>query len=169
MLKRMTYPTQERLKEVFDYFPETGIFIRKPKPGKRNIQTGRKVGTIHEDGYEYFGVDYKIYLAHRLAWLYMTGEVPDYLDHKNGIKSDNRFKNLRLATQAQNQLNHRKTCRNKSGIKGVCWVKRYSRWVAQASLNGKYNWLGSFKTIEEAEACVRAFREIHHGEFANHG
>ena len=169
MLKRMIYPTQERLKQVFEYNPETGIFMRKPKLTKRSRKTAIPVGTIHEDGYVYFGLDYKIYLAHRLAWLYMTGEVPNYLDHKNGIKSDNRFSNLRLATQAQNQLNHQKTCRNKSGIKGVCWVKRSNRWVAQASLNGKYNWLGSFKTIEEAEACVRAFRELHHGEFTNHG
>lgn len=169
MTPRKNHITLERLHAIIHYDPTTGIFIRKPIHGRGRCAAGIRADYLRVDGYSYVCVDRMSYLAHRLAWIYMTGVVPAYLDHINGMKSDNRIENLRIATQWQNQLNHSRSLRNTNGIKGVCWSTRNKRWIAQSRMNSKSNWLGSFMTKDEAEAAVKAFRELHHGEFINHG
>lgn len=169
MTPRKKHITLERLKELVSYDPETGVFTRKKVAGSGRQPEGKRADSVHPDGYAYVTVDRMIYLAHRLAWIYMTGEIPEYIDHRNNDKADNVFSNLRLATQHQNQCNHLRMITNKSGIKGVCWVTRYKRWVAQVQIKGKPNWLGSFHSKEEAEMVVKAFRELHHKDFVNHG
>lgn len=169
MTPRKNHIKQERLKELVNYDPETGIFTRKQVLGTGRQPAGKRADHIHTDGYAYVTVDRMIYLAHRLAWIYMTGKIPDYIDHCDNHKANNVFSNLRLATQHQNQCNHLKMSTNKSGIKGVSWIARQQRWVAQSRTNGKPNWLGSFHSKEEAEKVVKAFRELHHKEFTNHG
>jgi len=90
----MSKLTQERLKEVLDYDPETGEFYRKEV--KQWWKFGDKVKYNINDGYKKINVDSKLYLAHRLAWLYIHGYFPEYgIDHINRIRGDNRILNLR--------------------------------------------------------------------------
>ena len=108
--------TQEYLKSVLSYDPETGIFTWKYRQGLigkkiswNTRYSEKQAGTIDPVGYLGIAIEYKRYYAHRLAWLYMTGELPKkYIDHLNGNKSDNRFLNLREATNSENQQNQKR-------------------------------------------------------------
>jgi len=154
-----TYPTQERLKQLLDYDPETGLFSRLS--GWR----GKKVGTIDAKGYVRICVDYSIFRAHRLAWIYMTGEIPDdQIDHVNGDRSDNRWANLRSATQSQNQFNRSVRSENCTGMKGVT-LQPNGTYRAQIFIEGKLKCLGRHKTADEAKAAYNAAAMIIHGEY----
>lgn len=158
--------TQERLKQVLVYDPVTG---RMHHLGRMGVKHGSKAGASDIEGYLVVRVDGVKHRANRLAWLYMTGEHPDgQIDHVNGIRSDDRFCNLRLVSNKQNGRNQRLQSGNKSGVTGVCWHKRFGKWIAQIRVDGKYIYLGMFSDIEDA-AAVRKAAEVEHGFHANHG
>lgn len=158
--------TQARLKELLHYDPETGWFTWRintavAKPGER-------AGGGHGLGYRQMGLDYKKYLEHILAWLYVTGSwPPDEVDHKNGDKADNRWENLRLATRSQQGYNKPGYKRNKTGTPGV--HKHGNKFRARLQINGRAIDLGVFNTVEEAVAARRKADEEHLGDFANKG
>jgi len=120
--------TAERLREVLRYEPETGVFVWRVRAARR-IHVGAVAGNISpSSGYRFIGVDCRLYGAHRLAWLYMTGEWPKHqVDHVNMDCADNRWANLRDATCSQNTANSCVRINNKSGFKGVSWDKRRRR------------------------------------------
>ena len=152
--------TQDRLKELLSYNPNTGVFTWKKAKG--GCPPGKKAGSVNSRGYLFIGIDGQIYRAHRLAWLWVNGCWPaSGLDHKNGDQLDNRIANLREANQWQNSANS-KTRRN--GLKGV--GKTFSGWMAKIRSEGKEFYLGHFRTEEEAHQayCEAAFRL--NGEFA---
>lgn len=159
--------TQEELKRLFSYDPETGLFTRLI--GRQGVAAGTIAGTRMLNGYTAISIKPKKYYAHRLAWLYMTGEWPeDLLDHINGDPADNRFQNLRPALKCQNSFNSKRNTRNKSGVKGVCWHKAMKKWHVQLRFNGKQQNLGFFDNLDVAAEFVRKAREQYHGEFARH-
>lgn len=164
--------TAEQLRGMMNYDPSTGIFtwLKRCDEGRldRTWNTryaGAACGTPHSHGYTVIRVLGRAYLAHRLAWLYMTGAWPSGgIDHRNLAKSDNRFPNLRPATDSQNHANVPTRAHNKSGFKGV--QKRKGRWVAFISKNRKQHYLGAFGRPEDAHAAYcEAARETY-GEFA---
>lgn len=158
--------TQERLKELLHYDPETGVFTWKV--GRGGIRKGQPAGTLAGD-YIQISVDRQLIRAHRLAWLYMTGAFPKHnVDHENTIGTDNCWTNLRAATHAENGLNRGAQSNNSSGAKNV---SRHSggAWVARIQVGGTYKHLGSFPTIIAAAEAAAAARRQHHGEFANNG
>src|SRR5579864_3559439 len=107
--------TLTRLYEVLDYRPETGLFIWKINTGKRRM-AGKQAGCKMVRGYHTLSIDRIQYTAHRVAWFYMTGDwPPDDIDHINGVRTDNRFCNLRLATKRDNSFNKGPLPSNKSG------------------------------------------------------
>lgn len=149
--------TQERLRALLHYDPETGVFTRVKSV--RGFRAGIEAGALHQaSGYVYIGVDRHSYRAHRLAWLYMTGEWPaDDLDHINRNRADNRWINLREATRSQNNANARRRCDNTSGVKGVSLDRRHNTWRAYIVVDGRQRHLGRFKTVDAAkEAYARA-------------
>jgi hypothetical protein len=155
----------ERLREVLHYNPETGKFRWLVSVNSR-AQAGAVAGTINAEGYRQIQIDGRLYGAHRLAWLYMAGEWPaDKVDHRNVIKDDNRWENLREASHAQNCQNKRKPRDNKSGVKGVYWHARTSKWCAYIRANGRAFYLGLFTDINEAAAAYAAASEKYHGDF----
>lgn len=148
--------TAERLREILSYDKETGIFKWRVCLSNR-AQVGAVAGNPSKrDGYIKIGVDGKIYMGHRLVWLYVTGEWPrNLIDHINCNGSDNRFANLREATHSQNLANLRKPSANTSGHKGVSWDKFKNKWVARAKVNGRQYVFGYFVKIEDAVECHR--------------
>ncbi len=159
--------TFEEVCQFVSYDPETGFFSWIfPKQGRR---PGKQAGTITPMGYRQICINGETRLAHRLAWLLSTRSWPtNHIDHINGIKDDNRLCNLREATCHQNLCNASLNKRNTSGVKGVSRTSR-NRWTAQIVIDGKRTSLGNFRSIEEAESVIKAARDQHHGEFANHG
>jgi hypothetical protein len=158
--------TQQRLKQLLKYDHETGVFtrigvVRKLSRG----HIGEVAGTFHSpNGYIRIGVNYKYYRAHRLAWLYVTGEWPKHqIDHINGIKYDNRWCNLRLATSSQNKYNCKIRQDNKSGYKGVHYQE--GKWIANCTVNKKQYYLGIYDTPLEAHLIRENFAKEHHQEF----
>lgn len=164
--------TQAELKAYCTYNPETGVFIALHHACNNRYKPGRVLGSHclgADDEYLGFKIDGKVYGAHRLAWLYVHGELPAYVDHKNGNTIDNRIENLRPATQATNAFNKRRSIANTSGVKGVTWRSDRSRWEATVIVNGKRCFRRLFATMAEAEQAIKAARVELHGEFANHG
>ena len=159
-------PTQERLKKLLHYDPETGVFTWKVKRPGRSV--GDVAGSVGTKGHRRIYLDNVQYKAHHLAWLYMTGEWPeDQVDHKDVDPDNNRWENLRAATNQQNCCN--RVHPNPSGLKGVSWKRRNRKWVAQIGVDGKRIHLGLFDSAEAAHAAYCAAAERLHGEFANLG
>jgi hypothetical protein len=161
--------TQEKLKELLDYDPETGIFRWKFKPSKQYpFKIGDIAGTLNSNGYIRIQVLGSRYKAHRLAWLYVYGYFPsNMIDHINRNPNDNRISNLREATSSQNQMNTIKRVTNTSGYKGVCWDKREKKWRAQTRANNKVVTVGYFKNIEDASIAYQNASIKYHGNFSN--
>jgi len=159
--------TAKRLQEVLHYDPITGLFTWQiyNSPGQR--QLGKVAGTFTEKGYRAITVDFKRYMAHRLAWFYMTGKWPTFfIDHENCIFDDNRFCNLREATKSQNGANARLYKTSSSGLKGASRHKRTGLWHGRITHQGRLIFLGCFQTATEAHVayCQAAIKL--NGEFA---
>lgn len=156
--------TTENLREILTYNPETGQFVWRLSVSRF---IGKTAGYKQRSGYIVININYTLFYAHRLAWLYMTSEwPPELIDHINGDKSDNRWSNLRLANKSQNAANTKLLSTNKSGKRGVSWDKINEKWVAQIRSDGKIRKIGRFLTIEEAaKAYEDEFKKLH-GEFA---
>jgi hypothetical protein len=118
-------------------------------------------------GYWQIQIDGSLYLAHRLVWFYVHSRWPTHeIDHVNGIKTDNRIGNLRLATKSQNQANSRKRRGCSSKFKGACFCKRSRKWHAHITKNYKTHHLGTFPTAQEAHAAYAVAARKFHGKFA---
>lgn len=153
--------TQSRLKELLHYDPDTGVFTWLVS--RQRIRCGDVAGCIRSDGYRKIGVVGKPYQAHRLAWLYMTGSWPkDGTDHRNGVKDDNRWDNLREATQCENNQNMAIPSTNTSGFMGVSWDAQAGKWKAAIGIAGRVKNIGRFTTPEAAHAAyLSAKAETH--------
>lgn len=123
--------------------------------------------TAQLKGYLVGAIFHHNFFAHRVCWALSTGSWPAaYIDHINGIKSDNRLINLRLSTHGQNQHNKTKQQNNTSGFKGVTFKTQNKQWCAQISVDGKRKYLGLFPTAETAHAAYVKASQSLHKEFA---
>jgi hypothetical protein len=154
--------TQERLKEILDYDPDTGLFTRKAI-NNPNQKIGQIAGSRYDNGYVCIMVDNKLYKAHRLVWFYIHGVWPSkYIDHINGIRHDNRIDNLRECSKLENAQNIKIPICNKSGYMGVSWAKVSKKWKAQIKTNGKVIGLGYFDDPAEAHRAYLAAKAKYH-------
>jgi len=159
--------TQKRLKELLNYDPDTGVFTWLVGCGGVNI--GSKAGSLYSYGYIVIKINRFGYRAHRLAWLYMTGEWPeDQIDHIDHDRANNRIINLREATHTINGRNTNIAKNNTSGIMGVNWHRWQRKWRAYISINAKPIHLGTFTDFFEA-CCARKSAENKYGYHPNHG
>ncbi len=158
--------TLDRLKYLVRYDPVTGDFTRLISTSGRAM-AGTKCGDVDSKGYWRLRVDGRRYLAHRLAWFYMTGEWPNgEVDHENLKRIDNRWKNLRLADEFLNKRNTGAKKNNKVGFKGVSWHVCSKKWRSRIYLDGKEVNLGLFDTPEDANAAYMVAATARFGEFA---
>lgn len=125
--------------------------------------------TPNGTGYLTSGILGNTYRAHRVAWALAYGEWPIAdIDHINGDRQDNRLANLRVVTDAENNLNKRLSRNNKSGHIGVSWAKTKYKWVVTIGFRNTRRVLGYFSTVEEAIA-VRRQAQVSRGFHPNHG
>jgi hypothetical protein len=157
--------TQEYLKSVLHYSPQTGLFTNLMARRNR-AKKGAVAGGLHPKGYITICLNYKSYLAHRLAWLYVYGELPERIDHINGNPADNRITNLRECTNSQNLHNRGNPANNRTGYKGVYRYKDTSRFVAQIWLDGQAIYLGVWDTAEEAHHAYKNASMVLSGNFS---
>ena len=165
----------EYVRSILDYDPATGDFIWRKRifaaAKASNIWNARFAGTVagtlNNRGYKTIMIGAKRYYAHRIAWLWMTGEWPRCVDHRDLNCSNNRWCNLRDAKiSSNNQANRRAQSNNKSGLKGAHWFKRDGRWRSEIGHDGRSIHLGYFDTAEEAHAAYASAALELFGEFA---
>jgi len=150
--------TQSRLKERLSYDPLTGLFTRLTS--HRIDRAGKKPGALNTNGHLQIRVDGRLYLAHRLAWLYVHGTWPTgQLDHFNGVRDDNRIDNLRDCSNKQNSENRKMHARNTSGYRGVSFDKKRQKFRAYVGHEGRMCLVGFYDKVDEAGAAAKAARD----------
>ena len=155
--------TADRLRKVLAYDPDTGLFTWNVRQGARGL-VGEVAGTISARGYRVINIDKRPHLAHRLAFLYMLGDVPSCVDHIDGDPLNNRWANLRPATNSLNLQNLRHArADSTSGVMGAHRLPgKRERWQARITVHGARRSLGVFKTAALAGAAYLAAKRIHH-------
>jgi hypothetical protein len=135
----------------------------------KKTKAGEIVGSPNNQGYLKFGHKGKIYSVHRVIYFLTHKEQPECVDHINGVVSDNRPENLRPAVIRNNAYNAKLSARNKTGCKGIHFLKDGQGYQANINYNGKRKFLGTFKTFDDAKDFISLARDMVHGSFANHG
>lgn len=142
--------TQKQLKKLLRYNPLTGLFTNRITRNSRAIK-GSVAGYTTRKGYVVIGIEGLSFMAHILAWLYMTGVWPkEEVDHKDRDSVNNAWKNLREATPSQNNSNRNTPSNNTSGYAGVCWCSSNGKWRSEIGGRSFYKLLGYFENFEEA-------------------
>lgn len=152
--------TQEELKQVLRYDLTTGIFTWINARGRQ--KAGAVAGSTRRDGYISIKVKDEFYLAHRLAWIYITGSLPRcQIDHRNSVKKDNAWANIREASPSENKQNLRNAqSKNTTGLLGVS--RSGPRYIARIQVGERQLYLGTFSSAADAHAkYVSAKRQYH--------
>ncbi len=157
--------TSKILHELFNYDSLTGIFTQTGKG--RTHKKGTVSGTRRPDNYIQITYRKKFYLAHRLAFLYMTGNFPkEEIDHKNHIKNDNRWSNLKEISRHNNSKNRTLSSNNKTGYHGITtYGKKFRVQIHNNKKRGET--IGYYNTLDEA-ILVRKKKELEYGYNKNH-
>ena len=158
--------TQEYLKKRLHYEPNTGVFVWISNSSTTDLigkVAGCRTGTR---GYTTIVIKGVSYLAHRLAFLYMTGSIPKYVDHKNQLRLDNRWSNLRPTTPSQNASNSKLPRSNTSGYRGVSWNANSKKWQSHVRINGKSTTIGLYLCKHHAFCEYVIASRRHFGEFS---
>lgn len=165
--------------DFFTYDPETGNLVWKERPTSHfngsqrndclrwNARYAGKIAGGLNHGYWATKVNFVLYRNHRIIWEMVNGPIPKglHIDHINGVKSDNRITNLRLATPSQNAINKPMYASNTSGKTGVSFCNTRKKWLASIVYSGSNRHLGYFSDISDAIRAREAAEKIHYGEF----
>lgn len=158
-------PSPERIRELIDYDPDTGVF--RWKISRAAMKIGDIAGGIGAAGYWMIGIDLCRLYGHVVAWAHVTGSYPStFLDHRDTNRLNNRWDNIRPASNQENTWNASLKASNKSGYKGVSWNSKIHKWCAHIRIKGKSTYLGSFTDPAEAGAAYTEAAKNHFGEFA---
>lgn len=167
-------PSVEYLRKRLRYEPETGKLFWldcEDMPQRwRTRWAGKEAFTaIGNHGYKTGSVNWKDFLAHRVAFAIFNGFWPKLcVDHINGIRSDNRIENLKEASMQDNARNSCMRKDNTSGVRGVTWNKKEGKWSVTINFDGKQRWVGNFMVLEDAK-CARMNAAYENGYTSRHG
>jgi len=165
-MAHLPMPPYDELSQDIKYDPDTGVGTWIASPG--NQVKSQTVAGCYSGGYLSITYKHKIYKGHRLFWYLQTKEDPGHLtvDHIDQNKANNKFCNLRLATQTQQKQNIIIHKNNTTGVRGIRWREHLQRYEARIALDGKRIQLGSFKTFNEAVAARQAKELELYGKFS---
>ena len=150
----------KRVNSLVKYCPETGNFYWLVSTGKRKV--GDLAGGISENGYCRIKLDGIKYMAHRLAWAVTYGVFPDKeIDHRNGVRSDNRVVNLREADRSSN-LQNLQSARVDNLLSTLGVHQKGSKFIAQLQVNGEKVFYGRYGSVEEASNAYQKAKKKHH-------
>ena len=156
--------TQEKLKEILDYDSENGVWTWL-RPTSNRVKRGDIAGKRLNNGYTYIGVQGKLIAAHRLAFLWFEGRFPeDFVDHINRERSDNRWSNLRKATQSENLRNGKIKITNTTGARNVS--KKDGGYRVRLQVGGRELYVGIYPDLELAQLVADEARDLYYGQFA---
>jgi hypothetical protein len=174
-----TLPSVEHLRECFDYDPNTGILKRKLrnrefyksdaayKMSEKRFSGSHNV-KVNQQGYLTTRLEGRSYLVHRIAWKMAKGSEPEYIDHENGDRKDNRILNLRSVSKTENAMNRAIQSNSSTGVYGVTISNKVEGFFVYIKKEGVREYLGSTKDFFEA-CCLRKSAEIRYGFHKNHG
>jgi len=157
--------TQEIVTECFEYVDGELLW----RVDRRKVKPGTKAGRVNSSGYREVRFNGKLHGAHRIIYLMFHGELPKVIDHIDGNPLNNKIENLRAATYTQNMWNSKRPKNNTSGVKGISWIARIKKWQVECYVDKQKHRLGFFKEFDDAKKAIHDFRNLHHGQFANHG
>ena len=157
--------TKDQIEELLEY-RDGGLYWKVSN--RASVSVGRRVGCIHHSGYRHFRIFGKLYREHRVIFFLHHGYFPEFVDHIDGDRQNNRIENLREATKSQNNMNAKLRKDNTSGIKGVSWHKQHKKWYVCLNLNRKQKFIGLFDDLELAELVSIEAKDKYHKEFARH-
>ncbi len=156
--------TAEYVRKVLDYNPETGVFLWRVTTSNKSLK-GNRAGSEGSTGYRRMMLNGRSYKEHLIAWLYVTGEWPkDKIDHRDRVRDNNKWENLRQANNSQNRVNS--LVRPSITLQGVHPQKDHFK--AQIKEGGKTVYLGLFPTAEEAHEVFKVRHAKLHGEFSRY-
>lgn len=158
--------TQELVKKFLHYDPVTGIVTNLVD--RWGCHKGEQVGTVGNHGYLHLNFGGETYLLHRLIWLYMTGLLPEQVDHEDHNKLNNAWNNLREVTNTVNSMNCSVSKNSTTKVNGVSFMKSKGKYRAYIMVNKKQISLGLYVNIEDAIAA-RLAADIKYGFHTNHG
>jgi hypothetical protein len=167
-MKRNPLPCATKLRLLLDYDPRSGD-LRWKLSARRGYKPGDIAGSIHKarNSYRIVRIEGRGYYAHLLIWKIVTGEEPvGLIDHADTNGLNNKWVNLRPASNAENGFNRRVNKNNKSGVKGVHWDADHGAWKAAITANKTVHVLGFFPDVASASATIENARPKYHGEFA---
>lgn len=171
--------TQKYIVECVNYDELSGKLVWKSRPVTHfksasickwwnSRYSGKTIGYKRKDGYMEFAIGGKLYLLHRVIWLYKTGRLPVQVDHIDHVRSNNRWENLREVTAQENRCNMSRPKDNHSGTIGISWSKISGKWHSYITIFGKRKHLGLFDDINDA-ISARKDAELELGFHENHG
>lgn len=155
----------DNLRDTFDYVDGV-LFWKRVNDRCYSVKPGDKAGAVNSSGAMCLSLDGKSYLNHRIIFAMHHGYLPEFVDHVDGNRLNNRIENLRDATKTENGQNSKRSKANTSGVKGVDLHE--GKWRARVVVNGKSKHVGNYKTLEEASIAVKAARDSMHKQFARH-
>jgi hypothetical protein len=156
--------THEEAKHLFDYQEDGSLIWKNPFGFK--TKKGDVAGHLRKNGYVAVSINKKMFLLHRIVFLWHHGHMPSVIDHVDSNSTNNKIENLREATQSQNMMNRAVSTSCKSGYKGVYFVEALQKWRAYISVNRKNISIGYFLDKHEAaKAYNKAAFELR-GNFA---
>lgn len=162
MKRAKPLPDRDIISECFHYDVDSGLLYWKRRPWIRSrVRLGDIAGTLHRSGYYQTSINGEVFMVHRLIWKMQTGVDPVEIDHVNRVCSDNRWVNLREATSSQQKVNRE----TPNCHRGVHYIASKGLYGSQIKMEGRHEWLGLFKTPEEACAAYRFRASELHGAF----
>ena len=149
---------REELENYLYYDPDDGSMT--------SAITGHTYKGVNSSGYKTCYAGKKSLLVHRVAFILMGEELPDYVDHINGDRTDNRWENLRPCSISENSCNRGEQTNSKTGVKNV-YPHSDGGYFVQVRVAGKVHHIGKYPTVERAKAAAIKARSELHGTFSH--